>query len=60
LVSRVILYLPTQILFYFSDARGDVLRGLQVVETAVGITSNLLGDHVEGISHTSIMYTLID
>ncbi|KZP10557.1 Methylmalonate-semialdehyde dehydrogenase [Athelia psychrophila] len=30
-----------------ADARGDVHRGLQVVETAAGITSNLLGDHME-------------
>ncbi|KAJ7630790.1 Aldehyde/histidinol dehydrogenase [Roridomyces roridus] len=29
-----------------ADAHGDLLRGLQVVETAVGITSNLLGDHI--------------
>ncbi|KAH7885919.1 methylmalonate-semialdehyde dehydrogenase [Phlebopus sp. FC_14] len=31
----------------FSDAHGDVLRGLQVVETAIGITSTLLGDKIE-------------
>ncbi|KAH7912593.1 Aldehyde/histidinol dehydrogenase [Hygrophoropsis aurantiaca] len=30
-----------------ADAHGDVLRGLQVVETAVGITSTLLGDKLE-------------
>ncbi|KAF9229128.1 Methylmalonate-semialdehyde dehydrogenase [Gyrodon lividus] len=30
-----------------TDAHGDVLRGLQVVETAVGITSTLLGDKME-------------
>jgi malonate-semialdehyde dehydrogenase (acetylating)/methylmalonate-semialdehyde dehydrogenase len=29
------------------DAQGDVHRGLQVVETAIGVTSNLLGDHIE-------------
>ena len=29
------------------DAHGDVLRGLQVVETACGITSTLLGDKLE-------------
>ncbi|KAI9461778.1 methylmalonate-semialdehyde dehydrogenase [Boletus coccyginus] len=30
-----------------ADAHGDVLRGLQVVETAIGITSTLLGDKIE-------------
>lgn len=35
------------------DARGDIHRGLQVVETAVGITSNLLGEHVEGTITTT-------
>lgn len=35
---------------FAADARGDVHRGLQVVETAVGITSNLLGDHIEGMA----------
>jgi malonate-semialdehyde dehydrogenase (acetylating)/methylmalonate-semialdehyde dehydrogenase len=30
-----------------ADAQGDVHRGLQVVETAISITSNLLGDHIE-------------
>ncbi|TFK36856.1 methylmalonate-semialdehyde dehydrogenase [Crucibulum laeve] len=30
-----------------ADAHGDLLRGLQVVETAAGITSNLLGDKIE-------------
>ncbi|CCA69128.1 probable methylmalonate-semialdehyde dehydrogenase (acylating), mitochondrial precursor [Serendipita indica DSM 11827] len=29
------------------DAHGDVLRGLQVVETACGIASNLLGEKIE-------------
>ncbi|KAK7468736.1 hypothetical protein VKT23_003239 [Stygiomarasmius scandens] len=29
------------------DAHGDLLRGLQVVETAIGITSTLLGDKIE-------------
>ncbi|KFA81323.1 hypothetical protein S40288_09275 [Stachybotrys chartarum IBT 40288] len=28
----------------FADARGDVLRGLQVAETACGITTQMLGD----------------
>lgn len=31
----------------FADAQGDVGRGLQVVETATGITSTLLGDKLE-------------
>ena len=30
-----------------TDAHGDVLRGLQVVESACGITSQLLGDKLE-------------
>jgi hypothetical protein len=30
------------------DAHGDVLRGLQVVETACGIPTALLGDKIEG------------
>ncbi|KAJ7596880.1 methylmalonate-semialdehyde dehydrogenase [Mycena floridula] len=29
------------------DAHGDLLRGLQVVETAAGITSTLLGENIE-------------
>ncbi|KIM25371.1 hypothetical protein M408DRAFT_331150 [Serendipita vermifera MAFF 305830] len=29
------------------DAHGDVLRGLQVVETACGIASNLMGEKIE-------------
>lgn len=29
------------------DAHGDLLRGLQVVETSIGITSTLLGDKIE-------------
>lgn len=31
----------------FADAQGDVHRGLQVVESATAITSNLLGDKLE-------------
>ncbi|KAJ2919311.1 hypothetical protein MD484_g1150, partial [Candolleomyces efflorescens] len=31
-----------------ADAHGDLLRGLQVVETAIGITSTLLSDKIEG------------
>lgn len=34
-------------LYEHIDAHGDVLRGLQVVETACGITSTLLGDKIE-------------
>ncbi|KAJ7487442.1 methylmalonate-semialdehyde dehydrogenase [Mycena galericulata] len=30
-----------------ADAHGDLLRGLQVVESAIGITSTLLGDKIE-------------
>jgi len=32
-----------------TDAHGDLLRGLQVVETSIGITSTLKGDKLEGI-----------
>lgn len=31
----------------FADARGDVLRGLQVAETACGITTQLTGEVLE-------------
>jgi malonate-semialdehyde dehydrogenase (acetylating)/methylmalonate-semialdehyde dehydrogenase len=31
----------------FADARGDVLRGLQVAETACGITSQMTGEVLE-------------
>lgn len=31
----------------FADARGDVLRGLQVAETACGITTQITGDVLE-------------
>ena len=31
----------------FADAKGDVLRGLQVAETACGITTQLLGEAME-------------
>jgi malonate-semialdehyde dehydrogenase (acetylating)/methylmalonate-semialdehyde dehydrogenase len=34
---------------HFPDAHGDVLRGLQVVETAIGITSNIVGEKLEGM-----------
>lgn len=32
-----------------TDAQGDLLRGLQVVESAAGIPSALLGNAIEGI-----------
>ena len=35
------------------------MRGLQVVETAVGITSTLMGDKIEGVYHTSLSIGLI-
>ncbi|KAJ3564977.1 hypothetical protein NP233_g7942 [Leucocoprinus birnbaumii] len=31
----------------FADAHGDLLRGLQVVETAIAVTTTLLGDKIE-------------
>ena len=40
----------TRELTLWVDAHGDLLRGLQVVETAAGITSTLLGDKIEGTS----------
>lgn len=33
----------------FTDAHGDLLRGLQVVETAASATTTLLGDKIEGV-----------
>ena len=35
------------------------MRGLQVVETAVGITSTLMGDKIEGICYVSLSIGLI-
>lgn len=32
----------------FLDAHGDLLRGLQVVESAAAITSTILGEKLEG------------
>lgn len=32
----------------YADAQGDLLRGLQVVETATGIPTALLGSNIEG------------
>jgi malonate-semialdehyde dehydrogenase (acetylating)/methylmalonate-semialdehyde dehydrogenase len=34
----------------FSDAQADVRRGLQVVEHAIGVTSHLMGEKLEGMS----------
>lgn len=34
------------------------MRGLQVVETAVGITSTLMGDKIEGICHPPLSISL--
>jgi malonate-semialdehyde dehydrogenase (acetylating) / methylmalonate-semialdehyde dehydrogenase len=41
------------------DAHGELLRGLQVVETAAGITSTLMGDKIEGICHAFLAISLI-
>jgi malonate-semialdehyde dehydrogenase (acetylating)/methylmalonate-semialdehyde dehydrogenase len=49
-------------LTFFADAHGDLLRGLQVVETSIGITSTLLGDKIEGMlisSHVTRHYWLM-
>lgn len=35
------------------------MRGLQVVETAVGITSTLMGEKIEGICHAPLPIALI-
>ena len=35
------------------------MRGSQVVETAAGITSTLMGDKIEGICHASLLIGLI-
>jgi len=32
----------------FADAHGDILRGLQVVESAIGATFTLMGEKIEG------------
>jgi hypothetical protein len=37
------------------DAHGDVLRGLQVVETAIAVTSNIVGEKLEGMC-TALLY----
>lgn len=49
---RILYYLPLAkftLKPHSADAHGDVLRGLQVVESAVAITSNLLGEKLEGL-----------
>jgi hypothetical protein len=33
-----------------ADALGDVKRGLQVVEHAIGVTSHLMGEKLEGMA----------
>lgn len=48
----------TSAIYKMTDAHGDLLRGLQVVETAIGITSNLLGDKLEGQSDTIFFISL--
>lgn len=40
-----------------ADARGDVLRGLQVVEAACGISQMQMGDHLE-VSTDMDTYTI--
>ena len=40
-----------------ADARGDVLRGLQIVEAACGITQTQMGDHLE-VSTDMDTYTI--
>ena len=44
----------------FLDARGELFRGLQVVEAAAGITSTLMGDKIEGICHVFPLISLIE
>ncbi|KAJ4485973.1 methylmalonate-semialdehyde dehydrogenase [Lentinula aciculospora] len=39
--------LPGRVIDISSDAHGDLLRGLQVAEHAIGITSTLIGDKLE-------------
>lgn len=40
------------------DARGDVFRGLEVVEYATGIASELRGDYVEHVSTGMDCYSI--
>ena len=37
-------------LTFVKDAQGDLLRGLQVVETATGIPTAMLGNTIEGMT----------
>lgn len=39
-----------RVFIFHADAQGDLLRGLQVVETATNIPTALLGDTIEGLS----------
>ena len=41
-----------------ADARGDVFRGLEVVEAACGAGTHLLGEHLENVSTDVDTYTL--
>jgi len=41
------------------DAHGDLLRGLQVVESAASITTTLLGDKLEGPGFSSPSTSLL-
>lgn len=40
------------------DAHGDILRGLQVVETSIGITSNMMGHKLEGKGVPILLYSV--
>ena len=42
------------------DAQGDLLRGLQVVESASGIPTALLGDHIEGMYVLNFITPIVD
>lgn len=41
----------------FEDARGDVIRGLEVVEHACGLASHLMGETVENVSRDIDTYS---
>ncbi len=41
-----------------ADARGDVLRGLQVVEHACSVTSLQMGEHLEGVATDMDTYSV--
>lgn len=57
-LSSLLLRYSSCIDYHFTDAHGDLLRGLQVVETAAGITSTLLGDKIEGSYNFSLKFGL--